>query len=56
MAIAREKIEAQQKEFESKEETIAKAEQARYDVGVKETEETLRAQVTEVYCGYYLQV
>ena len=42
MAIACEKIEVQQKELEG-EEAIAKVEQVGYDVGVKETEETLRA-------------
>ena len=55
MAIAYEKIEVQQKELEGKKEAIAKVKQAGYDVGVKETEETLKAQVTEV-CRNYLQV
>lgn len=41
LAIAHGKIESQQKEME-KEEVVAQVEQAEYDVGVKETEETLR--------------
>lgn len=35
---------------------MAQAEQAGYDVGMKETKDALRAQVTEVCRGYYLQV
>lgn len=56
LAIAYEKIEVQKKELEGRKEAIAKVEQAEYDVGVKETEKTLKAQVTEVCRSYYLQV
>lgn len=56
MAIARETIDSQEKELKKKVEDIAQAKQAGYDVGVKETEDALRAQVTEVCRGYSLQV
>ena len=36
------------KELEKKIEEVAQAKQAKYDVGVKETEDALRAQVTKV--------
>lgn len=42
--------------MDGKAKAAAKAEQARYDVGMKETEKILRDQVTEVYRTYFLQV
>lgn len=56
LAIALEKIESQQKELERKELVVAQAKWVEYDVGVKETEENLKAQVTKVYRGYCLRV
>lgn len=56
MAIAREQIEAQKKELEKKAEAIAQAKQSGYDTGVKETKDTLKAQVMGVYQGYCQQV
>ena len=56
MVIAWEQIEAQRKELEKKEEALAQVEQSGYDIGVKETEDILRAQVIEVCRGYCLQV
>ena len=56
MAIAHEQIEAKKRELEKKEEALAKAEQSGYGTKVKETEDTLRAQVMGVCRGYYLQV
>ena len=55
-AITKEQIEPQKKELEKVEEATAQAEQNGYDIGVKEIEETLRAQVTRVCWGYCLQV
>ena len=43
MTITLEKIETQQKELDGKEKEVAKAKHARYDISVKETEESLRA-------------
>lgn len=42
--------------MEENEETVARVEQNGYDIGVKETKDTLRAQVTGVCRGYCLQV
>ena len=56
LAIAHEQIEAKKRELEKKEEALTKAEQSGYDTKVKETEDTLRAQVMGVCRGYYLQV
>jgi len=56
MVIAWEQIEAQRKELEKKEEALAQAEQSGYDIGVKKTEDILRAQIIEVCRGYCLQV
>ena len=56
LAIAHEQIEAKKRELEKKEKALAKAEQSGYDTKVKETEDTLRAQVMGVCRGYYLQV
>ena len=56
IAIAKEQIVALKKKLEKAEEAVAQAEQEGYDVGVKETEENLRAKVTGVCRGYYLQV
>ena len=44
------------KKLEKAEEATTKAEQEGYEVGVAETEENFRAQVTGVYRGYCLQV
>ena len=48
LAIAHEQIEAKKRELEKKEKALAKAEQLGYDTKVKETEDTLRAQVMGV--------
>ena len=56
IAIAKEQIVALKKKLEKAEEAAAQAEQEGYDVGVKETKENLRAKVTGVCRGYYLQV
>ena len=42
--------------MEKNKEAIAQAEQSSYDIGVKETEDTLRAQVIGVCQGYCLEV
>ena len=46
--IDKEQIEAQKKELEKNEEAVARAEQNGYDMRVKETKDTLRAQVARV--------
>lgn len=51
LAIALEKIKAQQRELKGKAKEFTKAEQAKYDVGQKETEVILRSHITEVYQG-----
>ena len=56
LAVAKEQIEAQKKEMEKVEEATTRAEQNGYDIGVKETKDILRAQVTRVCRGYCLQV
>ena len=56
LAITCEQIEAKKRELEKKKEALAKAEQSSYDTKVKETKDTLRAQVMGVSRGYYLQV
>ena len=56
LAVAKGQIRALKKKLEEAEEAANKAEQARYEVGVAETEEHLRGQVTKVCRGYYLQV
>ena len=43
LAISRETIDSQKKELEKKIEEVAQAKQAEHDVGVKETEDALRA-------------
>ena len=48
LAIAREQIATQKKELEKKEEALAQAEQSGYDIGVKEMEDALKAQVIGV--------
>ena len=48
LAITKEQIEPQKKELENVKEATTQAEQNGYDIGVKEIEETLRAQVTRV--------
>ena len=47
-AVAKEQIEAQKKEIKKVEEATTWAEQNGYDIGVKETKDILRAQVTRV--------
>ena len=54
--MAKEQIGALKKKLEKAEEATAKAEQEGYEVGVVETEENLRAQVTRVCRDYYLQM
>lgn len=56
LAIAKEQIDAQKKELEKSEEVAARAQHNGYDIGVKEIENALRAQVTGLCRGYYLQV
>ena len=56
LAITQETIDSQKKELEKKIEEVAQAKQAKYDVGVKEIENALKAQVIEVCRSYYLQV
>lgn len=56
LAISREQIEAQKKELKKKEEALAQADQSRYNIGVKETEDALKAQVIGVCHRYCLQV
>ena len=54
LTLAKEQIGALKKKLEKAEEATAKAEQERYEVGVAETEENLRAQVTGVCRDYCL--
>ena len=56
LAVAKGQIRALMKKLEEAEEAADKAKQARYEVGVAETEEHLRGQVTKVCRGYCLQV
>ena len=56
LAIAQKQIEAQKKELEKKEEALAQAKQSSYDIGVKEIEDALKAQVIGDCQGYCLQV
>ena len=56
LAVAKEQIEAQKKEMEEVEEAAARAEQNGYDIGIKETKDILRAQVTRVCRDYCHQV
>ena len=48
LAIAKEQIQAHKKELEKAEEVVTRDEQNGYDIGVKEIEDTLRAQVIGV--------
>ena len=50
------RLRLKKKELEKKEEALAQAEKSGYDIRVKEIEDILRAQVTEVCWGYYLRV
>ena len=56
LTLAKEQIRALKKKLEKAEEATAKAEQEGYEVGVAETEENLRAQVTGVCRDYCLQM
>ena len=54
--LLRRQLTPKKKELEKKIEEVAQAKQAKYDVGVKETKDALRAQVTKVCRSYCLQV
>lgn len=56
LTIAKEQIGTLKNKLEKVEKATAKAEQEGYDVGVNETEENLKAQVTGVCRSYCLQV
>ena len=56
LVIAKEQIKALKKKLEKAKEAAAQAEQEGYDVGVKETEESIRTQITDVCQGYCPQV
>lgn len=56
LVITNEQIETLKKKVEKAEETIAQAEQEGNDIGVKEMEENLRAQVIGVCQAYCLQI
>ena len=52
IAIAKEQIEVPKKKSADAEEVFKRFEEDGYDVGVKETKESIRAQITDVYRGY----
>ena len=54
--MAKEQIKVLKKKLDDAEKAKDQAEQDGYDVGVAETEEALRAEVSEVCKAYYLQV
>ena len=52
VAIAKEQIEVLKKKLANAEEVVERVKQDGYDVGVKETEESIRAQIIDVCRGY----
>ena len=56
LKVANEQIVALKKKLKEAEKAVEEAEQEGYDVGMAETKENLRAQVTSVCRGYCLQV
>ena len=55
LAIAKEQIGTLKKKLEEAKNAVERVEQEGYDIGVAETKENLRAQVSRVYRVYYLQ-